>query len=143
MSDPRRDKKLDQADKAISNLRKSREAGSQKRIGSWQKMMDRESAAPYNDKEKKLFSKGNKVLKDLGHKPKQKPGPEAKKVRGMTRALSNKYGSASKAAKDPKVKNKVNRVYNKMLDDKGKNLELGESLWSAYLQMYNTNNEEL
>ena len=141
MSDPRRDKKLDQADSEISKLRKSKEPGAKKRIGAWQKMMDRESSTPYNDKEKKLFSKGNKVLKDLGHKAKQKPGPEAKKIRGMTRALSNKYGSATQAAKDPKVKNKVNRVYNKMLDDKGKNLE--ESLWAAYLQMYQRNNEEL
>ena len=52
----------------------------------------------------------------------------------MTKALSNKYGSASNAAKDPKVKNKVNRIYNKMLDDKGKNLE--ESMWDEYMKMY-------
>ncbi len=134
MSDPKRDKKFDQADKAISSLRKSSEPGAKKRVGAWQKMMNREAQTPYNDKEKKLFSKGNKVLKDLGHKPKQKPGLEAKKVRGMTKALSNKYGSADNAARDPKVKNKVNRVYNKMLDDKGKSLE--ESMWDEYMKMY-------
>lgn len=122
MADPRRDKMYDRADKAISNLRKSKDKNKDKRIKAWQKHMDHESAQPYNDYEKKLFSKGNKVLKDMGHKPKQKAGIEAKKLRGMSKALKKSHGSPSKAAKDPKVSKKVDRIYNKMLDDKGKNL---------------------
>ena len=57
---------------------------------AWQKAIDKESSLPYTKKETSLFAKGSKALKDLGHKPKQKPGPEARKIRIMSKALKKK-----------------------------------------------------
>ena len=82
----------------------------------WQRAKDSEAAKPYTEKEKKLYPKGSKALKDLGHKPKQRAGKEAHKLKGMSKTLKQSHGSPSQAAKDPKVKKKVDRIYNKMLD---------------------------
>ncbi len=103
----------------------------------WQRAKNSEAAKPYTEKEKKLYPKGSKALKDLGHKPKQRAGKEAHKIKGMSKALKQSHGSSSAAAKDPKVKKKVDRIYNKMLDtNKSPQVEEQINLWNAYLSIY-------
>ena len=87
---------------------------------AWQKSIDKESSLPYSKSEESLFAKGRKALKDLGHKPKQKAGPEARKVANISKSLKKKHGSVNNAARDPKVKKKVDGIYNKMLEPKSK-----------------------
>ena len=104
----------------------------------WQRAKDAEAAKPYTDKEKKLYPKGSKALKDLGHKAKQRAGKEAHNIRRTSKELSKSHGSPNEAAKDPKVKKKVNRIYDKMLDsNKSPQVEEQANLWNAYLSIYN------
>lgn len=107
---------IDKAQDEIGKLNKDKPSPSnEKRKKAWQRLADREAQIPKNEYEKKVHSKGAKALKDMGHKPKQKPGAEAGKIKGMARHLKKKYGSPNAAAKDPKVKKRVDGIYNNML----------------------------
>ena len=110
----------DQAENEMRSLNKQdpdkKDPKIQRRVKAWQKLSDREGMVPKSEKEAEIHRKGNKALKDLGHKPKQKPGPEAHKVAGMGKAMAKKGGS--NWHQEPKMKKNVNRIYNKMLKDK-------------------------
>ena len=110
----------DQAESEMRRLNKQdpdkKDKGIQRRVKAWQKLSDREGQVPKSERDAKIHQKGAKALKDLGHKPKQKAGPDAHKLAGMGKAMAKKGGS--NWHQEPKMKKNVNRIYNKMLKDK-------------------------
>jgi hypothetical protein len=111
---------IKQADDQISRLQSrgpmtKKEAG---RAKAWQRLKDHESKIPENKDEQRAMAKERRKQPKKTPEEKlkaQKPGREAMRVRGMARNLKKNYGSANAAAKDPKVKKKVDGVYKDML----------------------------
>lgn len=114
---------IQQANDEIERLGK--EGGNEKRIAAWKRLKGYEGAIPETKEAMKLQQKADRALRSI-QGPKDKSVKFDKKGRGngdgmaaavsaQAKQLKAKYGSVNAVAKDPKVKRKVNSVYNKML----------------------------
>ena len=111
---------IKQADDQINRLQ-SRGPMTKKQAGrakAWQRLKDHESKIPENKDEQRAMAKERRKQPKKSPEEKlkdQKPGKEAKRVGGIAKRLKKDYGSTNAAAKDPKVKKKVDGVYKDML----------------------------
>ena len=107
---------IKQADDEIKKLGSDpKNAG---RVKAWQRLKDHEAKIPENKAEQRAMARERrkqpkKTTED--RLKEQKPGKEAKRVGGMAKHLKKEYGSTNAAARDPKVKKKVDGIYKKML----------------------------